>query len=150
MNQKHLLSIIPIVVAIATFPNLAEAQQKGAAKPKYIDFGKMEYEAKCASCHGLKGKGDGPAARYMTQKVTDLTTLAKNHGNILPAERMFDMIVGKAQAPGPHGSREMPVWGNVYRIEGQPMADERYDSESYIRGRVLMLIEYIHRIQVKK
>jgi mono/diheme cytochrome c family protein len=35
--------------------------------------GKATYDAKCASCHGAAGKGDGPAAAGLTPPPSDLT-----------------------------------------------------------------------------
>ncbi len=35
--------------------------------------GKALYDKNCASCHGTGGKGDGPAAKAMKTKPTDLT-----------------------------------------------------------------------------
>lgn len=35
--------------------------------------GKATYDAKCASCHGSTGKGDGPAATALPTKPPDMT-----------------------------------------------------------------------------
>lgn len=35
--------------------------------------GKALYDKNCASCHGTAGKGDGPAAKAMKNKPSDLT-----------------------------------------------------------------------------
>ena len=32
-----------------------------------IDIGKREYDANCAICHGLVGKGDGPYKMYLNK-----------------------------------------------------------------------------------
>ena len=150
MRANVMRGVALFVVAVALLPAWGEAQQKRPARSAPFDLGKMEYEAKCASCHGVKGKGNGPAARYMSGKVPDLTVLAKNNGGILPIENMNSIIVGASGAAGPHGSREMPVWGNVYRAEDMMQSpDNPYDPESYVRGRILVLIEYINRIQSK-
>jgi mono/diheme cytochrome c family protein len=47
-----------IAVAAAT---MAHAQQSGLAAQNF-DRGKYEYDAHCATCHGMSGKGDGPFA----------------------------------------------------------------------------------------
>lgn len=125
------------------------AEDKKAPVNKPVDFGKAEYESKCASCHGPSGKGDGISAEYLTRKPTDLTVLAKSNNGILPIERMFATITGELGVPV-HGTREMPVWGTAYRIEaGEYYVDMPYDPEKYVRSRVLSLIEYINRLQVK-
>ncbi len=40
-----------------------------------IAAGKVLYEAQCASCHGVSGKGDGPAGQALTPPAADLTTV---------------------------------------------------------------------------
>ena len=122
------------------------------------DLGKLSYESNCASCHGLTGQGDGPMAIHLTRNVPDLTMLAKRNNGILPAAEMYNVIVGEKQIPS-HGSRDMPVWGQEFRIQGTKehgvVVGDRYlgmfpyDEEAYIRARVLMIIEYINRIQAK-
>lgn len=37
-----------------------------------IAAGKVVYEAKCASCHGVSGKGDGPAGSALTPPAANL------------------------------------------------------------------------------
>lgn len=41
-----------------------------------IASGKVIYEEKCASCHGVSGKGDGPAGQALTPPAADLTKIA--------------------------------------------------------------------------
>lgn len=127
---------------------LAFAQQTAQRKP--VDLGKIEYEANCATCHGLTGKGDGPMAGYVTPKIADLTTLAKRNNGVFPVSAMYDIIVGEREVPG-HGPSDMPVWGREYRLKaGEYYApDVPYDPEVYVRTHVLALIEYINRLQVK-
>ncbi|MCB9677350.1 MAG: cytochrome c [Alphaproteobacteria bacterium] len=38
-----------------------------AAEPAPLELGQSIYAAKCATCHGSTGKGDGPAARALPQ-----------------------------------------------------------------------------------
>lgn len=45
-------------------PQSAEALKRGA----------VLYEKNCTTCHGKKGKGDGPAARYMDKKPADISS----------------------------------------------------------------------------
>ena len=54
-----------------------------------MDLGKRKYDASCASCHGLRGTGDGPNAPYLNRKASDLTALAKNNGGVFPVNRLY-------------------------------------------------------------
>src|SRR5271169_2349617 len=72
------------------------------------------YRAYCAVCHGLDGKGDGPAAPAMKQTPSDLTQLAKKAGGEFPRFRVSNVILGDNVIPT-HGSRDMPMWGDVFR-----------------------------------
>jgi mono/diheme cytochrome c family protein len=71
------------------------------------------FRAYCASCHGLNGKGGGPAAAALNVKVPDLTVLAMNNGGEFPTRRVREMIMGDAVVAA-HGSREMPIWGPIF------------------------------------
>ena len=80
--------------------------------------GKAVYEDKCAGCHGLGGKGDGPVSQFLTRSAGDLTTISIRNGGRFPTELVWDVIDGRsAGATGPHGSREMPIWGQEFREE---------------------------------
>ena len=128
--------------AVTTF---AQAESRAT---RNADLGKLEFEAQCASCHGVNGKGNGTVTPYLTKSPPDLTTLARSNGGILPMERLYQSITGEKVAA--HGSRDMPVWGQTYRIRAaEYYMDHPYDAESYVRARILSLLEYINRIQVK-
>ena len=97
----------------------------------------------------MLGKGDGPNKPYLTKVPTDLTTLAKGNGGVMPVARVYESIDGTKTVPG-HGSRDMPVWGQAYRIRAaEHYMDVNYDPESFVRGRILALIDYMYRLQVK-
>jgi mono/diheme cytochrome c family protein len=109
-----------------------------------VDFGKSEYESSCASCHGASGKGDGALRQHLVTAPADLTTLAKRNGGVFPSQRVWETIDGRTSAViGPHGSREMPIWGNVYQSE-----DTRPHGW-YVRNRIASLLDYLARIQEK-
>ena len=51
---------------------------------------------------------------------------------------------------GPHGTGEMPVWGNRYRTRGAAVANPDFDTneaEIFARFRILALTEYLAGIQ---
>jgi mono/diheme cytochrome c family protein len=53
----------------------APADAKAMKNPeKAADLGKKAVETNCVSCHGPKGKGDGPAAAALNPKPADWTS----------------------------------------------------------------------------
>lgn len=73
-----MLQLCKVTVAMMTaaFAVSAFAQ----ANTKAIDFGKRQFEANCASCHGVNGKGNGPITDLLKKSPPDLSLLAKNNG----------------------------------------------------------------------
>jgi mono/diheme cytochrome c family protein len=128
---------------LVVLPLLASAQSTPVLK---IDFGQQEFQARCASCHGRDGKGNGPIADLLRKAPPDLTQLSRINNGIFPMSRVYDSIVGDSVQA--HGSRDMPVWGQVYRLRaGEHYMDSYYDPEAYVRVRVLALVEYLSRLQ---
>lgn len=120
-----------------------------AAPAGTMDFGKKEYEESCGACHGAKGKGDGAIATEMKTRVPDLTVLARNNNGVFPAARVYEVIDGRKEVKA-HGWRDMPVWGSEYLGKGAAAADDYpYDREAFVRARILALIDYLYRLQVK-
>ena len=114
-----------------------------------VDMGKSEYDVSCAVCHGLTGKGDGPYKSSLTKAPTDLSQLAKKNGGAYPFQRIYEVIDGRSEVAA-HGPREMPVWGKRYSVSAaEYYVDVPYNSEAYIRGRIVALTEYVYRLQAK-
>jgi mono/diheme cytochrome c family protein len=131
---------------------IAHAQQNApaAARPQPADIGKYEYALNCSVCHGDSGKGDGQLVEFLNRRPTDLTIIQKNNMGVFPFDRLYDVIDGRV-AVGPHGQREMPIFGRDYSQE----AREYYGIatpkgiESYVKGRIIALIGYIYTLQAK-
>lgn len=122
--------------------------QHAMAQKTSIDFGRQEFESRCASCHGKDGKGNGWLSYFLNIQTPDLTSLAKKNGGILPIDRLYQNISGEGVLI--HGPSDMPAWGRTYKQEAPDIyLGVPYNSEMYSRGRILLLIEYINRIQVK-
>jgi mono/diheme cytochrome c family protein len=114
------------------------------------EMGKQEYEANCAICHGSNGRGDGTFAQYLKLPVTDLTTIQQRNNGVFPADRMVEIIDGRAALKG-HGLRTMPIWGNTYTEKAANYyRGQAYDSEQFVRVRVLALTDYLYSLQTAK
>ena len=124
----------------STRPSTEPARALGPA------FGQREFESNCASCHGMSGRGGGPLVGFLAKSPPDLTQLAKANGGVFPIARAYEVIEGGAVAA--HGTREMPVWGQDYRVQAATyFMDMPYDPEFYVRTRILALVEYLCRLQ---
>jgi mono/diheme cytochrome c family protein len=110
--------------------------------------GKTEYQNQCASCHGTSTQGDGPLRPYLLKPPADLSTLAQRHGGRFPQQQVRETIDGRGlQEPGPHGTREMPVWGQRFRLEAQQTHAGRYQPERRARQRIDALVDYLRSQQ---
>jgi mono/diheme cytochrome c family protein len=89
------------------------------------------FRAYCASCHGIDGKGDGPAAPALKQRPADLTMLAKRNNGRFPTDYVKKVLVHGVSMPA-HGSGEMPIWGPTFAGINQDK-----------------LIEYLESVQTK-
>jgi len=119
---------------------VATAQQK-------VDFGKREFENKCAVCHGKDGKGGGPYGEQLKKSLPDLTTMARRNAGVFPVSRTYEIIEG---AGAGHGTREMPVWGMDYTIQAaEQLPDLPYNQALYVRTRIMALLEYLNQLQAK-
>ncbi len=135
------------VLVILLFSALAAGQQAGTEK-KTTPPGKSEpisgkqlYSSYCALCHGMEAKGGGPFSPQLKVWPPDLTQLARNNHGVYPAMRVAAVIDGEFDKPS-HGSREMPIWGPVFRS----MAHGRKDSA---RLRINNLVKYLESLQQK-
>jgi mono/diheme cytochrome c family protein len=119
------------------------------AQTAQTDRGQKEYEVQCSLCHGMDAKGDGVFNQVLKIVPPDLTVLTKKNGGVFPAERISSVIDGRVEIAS-HGPRDMPIWGKRYAVNAaEHFVDFPYAQEAYIRARVLLLVEYLSRIQQK-
>jgi mono/diheme cytochrome c family protein len=95
----------------------------------------------CAGCHGVDGKGQGPVAKNLCEPLPDLTAIQRKEGKF-PGTKIKLLIAGEVGETEmtAHGTREMPVWGRVFR-EARGQDRSRLD--------VYALTKYIESIQEK-
>lgn len=72
--------------------------------------GRRIYTAYCIGCHGMSGKGDGPAAKSLPVRPADHTRSAMNKLN---DQYLLDIISKGGAAVGK--SAQMPAWGAVVK-----------------------------------
>jgi mono/diheme cytochrome c family protein len=117
-------------------------QEKNAAEADLSDNnvtnGAELYRMYCATCHGLDGKGKGPAADAMKRRPPDLTSISRRNNGRFPDFRVTHIIDGY-EVIAAHGSREMPIWGDFFH-------DMKRD-DALLKLREHNLTEYIRSIQ---
>lgn len=106
------------------------------------DGGKEMFLKYCSSCHGSQGKGDGAVSRDLKVKVPDLTLLRSKNKGTYPLERVMASIDGRRSVRA-HGTRNMPVWGEVFRQEHEK---EKY-TELTALLKAKLIAEYVGTLQ---
>ena len=156
-----LAAILSLSVALFASPQTKSEQtqptvKRVPAQPIQSVDGKDNFEAYCAVCHGKTGKGDGPAAPAMktpvaagfllrvrdrASPVADVTAIARKNGGKFSAVPIAEMIKGADREMPSHGSKDMPIWGAVFRS---------FSADPNIAAlRVNNLVNYLESIQVK-
>jgi mono/diheme cytochrome c family protein len=133
-------SLLIAVMAPCTWSQQGPTITRGPAPDTDPTSGVQMYRVHCAVCHGVDGKGNGPAAPALKQPPSDLTQLSKKNGGKFPDFRVANVIEGDSVLPV-HGSREMPIWGDVFR------SIQRDDP--VVKLRVHNLTQYIASLQQK-
>jgi len=138
-------SVFPIIALMACLAFFVAAQQKEIRQVPIKAISPTSatemYTAYCAVCHGVDGKGNGPAAEALKVLPPDLTALAKKNGGKYPSDHVTSAIRGDLRLAA-HGTKEMPVWGDLFWG-----MSEGHSSE--VQLRVTNLNKYIESLQAK-
>ncbi len=150
MGMKSLIASVSLILGLLLIGfgvSAAHAQQAPATmkkvpvRPTQAVSGKEMFHEYCAVCHGAAGKGDGPAASALKEPPTDLTQISQKNGGKFPELKVQHIINGDGDQPVAHGSKDMPVWGNLFRHMG---SDQEIGTV-----RVYNLMKYLEQIQAK-
>lgn len=127
---------LPAVLALLLTTTVMTRAQRAPDTP--LVEGRDLFATYCASCHGVTGQGNGPAAEELRRRPADLTQFAKRNGGIFNGARIHSIVDGRAVKA--HGTMEMPVWGDGFKWrEGLP--------EDAITARIEALVRYLESIQ---
>ena len=118
------------VVATLLLTGMASLALAGSAWAADPAAGKALFEANCASCHGVSGKGDGPVGAALNPPPRDFTVgefKFDANGNGTPGEDEDIVLVIQKGAMAYGGSALMAPWPTL-------SDDQVVDVVAYIRS----------------
>lgn len=115
--------------------------EKTPVKPTSAASGQQMFKEYCAVCHGMDGKGNGPAASALKNPPPDLTLLSKNNGGKFPSDHVSSVLQFGSPVAA-HGTSDMPVWGPLLK------SMSKYD-EAQAKQRIANLTRYVESLQQK-
>lgn len=146
-KKLQLVIICPVIVLVAVLlVALPEGAQTTQIKVTTIPYttpnsGSEMYAHYCASCHGVTGQGNGPAAAGLKERPADLTQLSRTHGGKYPEMLVYTTLHDGPNAAG-HEKVKMPVWNDLFvNLDGI-----RSDVPQM---RLTSLTEYVRTLQAK-
>jgi mono/diheme cytochrome c family protein len=104
--------------------------------PATADDGADLYQTHCASCHGVEGRGDGPAATALTPPPTNLTK------SKMAVAELMKVIDGRRTIRA-HGNAAMPVWGRRFEEALGGTGREHRDALATVH----ILAEYVRKLE---
>jgi mono/diheme cytochrome c family protein len=111
--------VLSVLLSGAGLDRRVLGQATGQANPPLVISsmdGRDLFAFYCASCHGRDGKGGGPVVAALKTPPPDLTTITQRNGGTFPRTRVESMVAGDGdRAMAAHGSKDMPVWGPIFR-----------------------------------
>ena len=143
--MKILRPCLPYLSVLACFSVCAVAQNAKQVKevpahPTTAISGKVLYGQYCAVCHGVDGKGAGPAADALKQRPNDLTQFGKQNKGSFPEDRFLKILNGEVTTTA-HGSKDMPIWGSEFRNMSTNL--------NTAQDRIHALMNYVEEMQAK-
>jgi mono/diheme cytochrome c family protein len=153
MKSKGLLFAGLLLVAASGTALFAQSggveQEKKGHEVKQVPIiysdpgsGEQMYKDYCAACHGMTGKGTGPAAEFLKAPPPDLTTMAQRNGGKYPSSHVTS-ILRFGTGTGAHGTVDMPIWGPLFRTQHQ------VDGDAAVKQRIANLVDFIGSLQQK-
>jgi mono/diheme cytochrome c family protein len=138
-QMRSFAAIGCLVLTVGPMALLAGAGGEGQGAVHGVS-GSYTYRTYCASCHGKKGKGDGPLAESLRFHPPDLTLLAERNGGEYPKELVERIIDGRKAVEG-HGGPDMPVWGDAFKN-----TETGFDEEK-VKQKIRSVVDYLKTLQ---
>ena len=148
----NLASVLVLGGALVGFAQGKAYAQATMGPSGIVTTPQLDFRRYCAQCHGMNGTGDGPVAPALKKKPANLTLLSKNNGGVSPEEEVRDFING-TKTSAAHGTREMPIWGDAFRLRAGTAAGQAQGSigltQQEVNAKINGLVNYVKSIQVQ-
>ena len=132
--MRKVVAAVVVTLAMAATASAQPQVKKGPIKPVNASDPQKMFQTYCAVCHGKDGTGNGPAAKSLTKAPADLTKLAANNKGVYPEVHVKRFIEGADEVPA-HGTRDMPMWGDLFNSLDRNTTQIRVQALSdYIKG----------------
>jgi len=104
------LKVFVLFLAMPFFLSLAYAEEKPIAAT--ANSGKAIYDKRCSPCHGIEGRGDGPAANFFRPRPANFSRGQYKYASTIKGELPTDEDLFKTVSKGLPGTG-MPAWESV-------------------------------------
>lgn len=105
-----------------------------------------DFRFSCSSCHGEDGRGGGSKAFGLGVEAPDLTTLTARNNGVFPRQRVRRIVDGREDIKT-HVDREMPVWGQIFKLDAQQGLGGVEGDNATVQERIEGLIDFIETLQ---
>ena len=148
--QAIVVAVVTILCAGTTFGEVVIREEQLKWEQVANLDGDVVFSNVCSVCHGVGGKGDGPAVSALKDTVPDLTVLAANNDGEYPHEQVENALFGRHRTVA-DGTIGMPFWGDyfMYLRPGGPILHD-VPNRIYARERINTLNTYIESLQVNQ
>ncbi|MBI5396224.1 MAG: c-type cytochrome [Verrucomicrobia bacterium] len=110
VSKASLLVLAGVLSLGAPSPDCAWSQHPGGAAARaQLEAGKFAYDRYCAGCHGAKGDGKGPAAKFLNPQPRDFISGKFKFASVPSGELPADEDLLRTITRGLHGT-SMPAW----------------------------------------
>lgn len=139
MSTRRFTSAAARLCGTAAIATIMVGAQPAAAQDQARNQGQVLYRVHCAACHGIDARGHGPMTPALRQEPPDLTRLSAANGGLFPVARVRRIVDGREVEA--HGTRDMPVWGDVFKTTRDNM------TPGDAAARILAIVRYLESIQ---
>jgi len=138
ISSELRISVFLLMTALAIGSISCDSKPPYNSKVAQAQRGRVIFQKNCTPCHGENAKGI--MIDSLNQKAADLTQINYSRRiEVFPILEIANMIDGRKMAKS-HGSRVMPVWGEVF-------SEQEHLDEKEIKGKMAELIAYLMAIQ---